>query len=100
MKYARINVICSHSLVEEIDEFLNNSKDQSFILRDFLLETKEGVIEELSKIGRDKNEYPQIKMTLPAAMKTLVVPHEKKSHSELQLLFKEIATQQDRVFKR
>ena len=100
MKYARINVICSQSLVEEIDEFLNNNPDQSMILKDFLLETREGVIEELSKYGRDSNEYPQIKITLPAAMRTLVVPHEKKSHSELQLLFTEIATQRDIAFKR
>ncbi len=100
VKYARINVICSHQLVEEIDEFLNSNQDQSFILRDFLTETKEGVIEELSKAGRERNEYPQIKITLPAAMRTLVVPYEKRSHSDLQLLFDEIASQRDIAFKR
>lgn len=100
MKYARISVICSQSLVNEIDEFLEKNEKESFLLRDFLTETREGVAERLSMQGIEKNEFPVIKITLPAAMRTLVIPHERKSHSDLQLLFTEIVNQQDRAFKR
>ena len=99
MKYTKISVKCSQSLIDEIDEFLNSDTDHSFILRDFLTEIKEGITEELAR-GHMQNEYPEIKVTLPAALQTLVVPFKKRSHSELQLLFKNILAQQKRAFRR